>query len=171
MKSTKLTKSSMWLIALTLAVAASASLIACTSESDEKLETSANVEEMKCADLEKPPGVGDEPLGPPPGMPYIFKGTAYVNGEPAPEGERLYVKLVASRSYDVAIGEGGAYRDIIHGPVHEPDNGVPFVFCLGDPEGTAVMSSERIDYENIGTFKEVELDLNFPALPSELESQ
>ena len=144
-----------------------AMFFACTSESEEEPETMSTTEDMTCPDLEAPPGVGDQPLGPPPGMPYIFSGTAYVDGAPAPEGELLYVKLTASRSREVTIGANGKYRDIIHGPVHDPDKGVPFVFCLGDPEGSAVKSAERIEYEDIGTFKEVELDLNFPMLPNE----
>ena len=65
-------------------------------------------------------------------------------GNRLPEGELLYVKLTASRSHDVEILADGKYRDIIHGPVHPSDSGVPFVFCLGDPDGQAVMSEETV---------------------------
>ena len=159
-----------------IALIAIVTVFACTSETEEPTATEATMasitsETMECPDLEPLPDSGNVPLGPPPGMPYIFTGTAYVDGEPAPEGELLYVKLTASRSKEVRILPDGKYRDIIHGPVHPPDRDVPVVFCLGNPEGTTVMSEESLEYEDKGTFHEVEMDLNFPVLPSELGSQ
>ncbi len=161
---------------LAIAIVALATVFACTSDSAEDTptadtEVAVSNADLDCPDLEEPPGVGDTPLGPPPGMPYIFTGTAFIDGQPAPEGEMLYVKLTASRSHAVEILENGKYRDIIHGPVHPSDNDVPFVFCLGDPEGVAVKSNETVEYENTGTFEEVELDLNFPMGPGELNAQ
>ena len=159
-----------------IALIALATVFACTTDTEEPTatgETSAisSFENMECPDLEPLPDTGNVPLGPPPGMPYIFAGTAYVDGAPAPEGELLYVKLSASRSKEVRVLPDGKYRDIIHGPVHPPDRDVPFVFCLGNPEGKTVMSEESVEYEDKGTFHEIELDLNFPVLPSELSSQ
>ena len=176
MKSLTVPKPSFVNLILAIAIVAIATVFACTSESEEDTPTSepevaASTADLDCPDLEEPPGVGDTPLGPPPGMPYIFAGTAYIDGQPAPEGEMLYVKLTASRSHAVEILENGKYRDIIHGPVHPPDNDVPFVFCLGDPEGVAVKANETVDYENTGTFEEVELDLNFPMGPGQLNAQ
>ncbi len=140
-------------------VIALAAVFACTSDTPEDLE---------CPDLVEQPKVGDTPLGPPPGMPYIFTGTAYVDGEPAPAGELLYVKLTTSRSREVEILEDGKFRNIIHGPVSELDRDVPFVFCLGDPEIGAVMSEEIVEYEDKGTFHEIEMELNFPKSPNDL---
>lgn len=159
-----------------LALIALLTVFACTTDTDEptatgKTSSISSSENMECPALEPLPDTGNAPLGPPPGMPYIFAGTAYVDGEPAPEGELLYVKLTASRSKEVRVLPDGKYRDIIHGPVHPPDQDVPFVFCLGNPEGITVMSEESFEYEDKGTFHEIELDLNFPVLPSELSSQ
>ena len=159
-----------------IALIALLTVFACTTDTEEPTATGetssiSSSENMECPDLEPLPDTGNAPLGPPPGMPYIFAGTAYVDGEPAPEGELLYVKLTASRSKEVRVLPDGKYRDIIHGPVHPPDQDVPFVFCLGDPEGITVMSEESFEYEDKGTFHEVDLDLNFPMLPSELSSQ
>ena len=160
-------------ILIAIALLACVTVFACTSDTEEPTATEETMaktssENMECPDLEPIP---ETELGPPPGMPYIFAGTAYVDGKPAPEGELLYVKLTASRSKEVRILPDGKYRDIIHGPVHPPDRDVPFVFCLGNPEGKTVMSEESIEYEDKGTFHEMELDLNFPVLPSELSSQ
>ena len=159
-----------------IALIALVTVFACTTGTEEPTATEEAVakissENMSCPDLEPLPDSGNVPLGPPPGMPYIFTGTAYVDGDPAPEGELLYVKLTASRSKEVRILPDGKYRDIIHGPVHPPDRDVPFVFCLGNPEGKTVMSEESVEYEDKGTFHEIEMDLNFPVLPSELSSQ
>ncbi len=138
--------------------------------SDTASETSqVSSEAPLCEDLIPTPE--DRPPGPPPGMPYIFEGTAYVDGEPAPEGEMLYVKLAASRSRHVRILPNGEYRNIIHGPVHDFDAGVPFVFCLGDPDGKAVRSIEIVEYEDMGTFNQIQMDINFPIAPSKLGSQ
>lgn len=159
-----------------IALIALVAVFACTTDTEEPTATEETMaktssENMECPVLEPLPDTGNVPLGPPPGMPYIFAGTAYVDGEPAPEGELLYVKLTASRSKEVKILPDGKYRDIIHGPVHPPDRDVPFVFCLGNPEGKTVMSEETLEYEDKGTFHEIELDLNFPVLPSELSTQ
>ena len=164
-----------WLTAATAFIALAA-LFACTSDSTDETSTEEPVteavtEDLDCPDLEPLPDAGDVPLGPPPGMPYIFTGTAYVDGQLAPEGELLYVKLTSSRSKEVRVLEDGRYRDIIHGPVHPPDQDTPFVFCLGDPDGIAVISDEKVEYENKGTFHEVELDLHFSMLPSDLDAQ
>ena len=156
-------RSSLFTLTAAIALIALVSVFACTPDTAD--------ETVECPELESLPDSGDTPLGPPPGMPYIFAGTAYVDGEPAPEGELLYVKLTASRSHDVEILADGKYRDIIHGPVHPSDSGVPFVFCLGDPDGQAVMSEETAEYEDKGTFHEVELDLHFPMLASDLGSR
>ena len=102
-------------------------------------------------------------------MPYIFAGTAYVDGEPASAGELLYVKLTTSRSHPVEILEqGGRYINIIHGPVSDLDRDVPFVVLLRRPEGQAVKSEEIVEYEDKGTFYEVDMDLNFPMSPANL---
>ncbi len=131
-----------------------------------------NVADLDCSDLEEDPNrVGDAPLGPPPALPNIFTGTAYVNGKPAPVGEQLYVKLVTTRSRSVEIMEGGKFINIIHGPVSELDQGVDFQFCLGDPEGIAIKSNETFEFDGSEPFKESDVELNFPMLPSELSSQ
>ena len=165
-------------VALTFLIMAMATfvLVACSSESDDDVSTTspdsqANTEDLACPDLVELPNQGDVPLGPPPSLPNIFSGTAYVNGEPVPEGESLYVKLTTSRSHSVGIEADGRFINIIHGPVSDMDNGVPFVFCLGDPEGTAVRAQETIEFDATAPFKEVEVELNFPMLPSELEAQ
>ncbi len=143
--------------------------IAC--ESSEEPQTSISTEDLQCPALEESPQVGDAPLGPPPALPNIFTGTAYVNGEPAPEGEQLYVKLVTSRSHAVEIEQNGKFINIIHGPVSDQDKGVPFQFCLGDPEGVAVKSAETFEFDGSEPFKTSDVELNFPMLPSELSSQ
>ena len=150
-----------------------AAVFACTSDSPEDTPTTepepvVSTQNLDCPDLVEQPNAGDTPLGPPPGMPYIFAGTAYVDGEPAPEGELLYVKLTTSRSHPVDVLEGGKFLNIIHGPVSELDRDVPFVFCLGDPEGLAVMSEETVEYEDKGTFHEIDMELNFPKSPNDL---
>ncbi len=131
-------------------------------------EPEVSTQDLECPDLVKQPKTGETPLGPPLGMPYIFTGAAYVDGDPAPAGELLYVKLTTSRSHPVEILEGGKYINIIHGPVSDLDRDVPFVFCLGDPESRAVKSEEIVEYEDKGTFYEVDMDLNFPISPSDL---
>ena len=143
--------------------------IAC--ESSEETQTGISTEDLQCPGLEETPQVGDVPLGPPPALPNIFTGTAYVNGEPAPEGEQLYVKLVTSRSHAVQIEQNGKFINIIHGPVSDQDKGVPFQFCLGDPEGVAVKSAETFEFDGSEPFKTSDVELNFPMLPSELSSQ
>ena len=150
-----------------------ATAIACETEEDPKVpDETINTADLDCPDLEVDPArVGDAPLGPPPSLPNIFTGTAYVNGEPAPEGEQLYVKLVTSRSHSVEVMEGGEFRNIIHGPVSELDKGIEFQFCLGDPEGIAVKSDETFEFDGNEPFKESDVELNFPMLPSELSSQ
>lgn len=148
--------------------------IACESEEEDTPEPDPVVStaDLDCPDLEEDPNrVGDAPLGPPPALPNIFTGTVYVNGEPAPEGEQLYVKLVTSRSRAVGILPNGEFRNIIHGPVSEKDQEVEFQFCLGDPEGLAVKSNETFAFDGNEPFKELDVELNFPMLPSELESQ
>ena len=123
-------------------------------------------EDLECSDLVELPDAGDTPLGPPPSLPNIFTGTAYVNGAPAPEGELLYVKLVTSRSHPVNILEGGKFKELLHGPVSDLDVGEPFVFCLGDPEGTAIKADETFGlYDE--PFKMIELELNFPMSPTD----
>ena len=154
-------------------VIALAIIFACTNDNPEDASDSApqaeiNPQDLECPELVAQPEVGDTPLGPPPGMPYIFAGTAYVDGEPVPAGEMLYVKLTTSRSHPVEILEGGRYRNIIHGPVSTLDRDVPFVFCLGDIAGRAVKSQETVEYEDKGTFFEVDMELNFPMYPADL---
>ena len=139
-------------------VVALATVFACTS----------NTEDLECPDLVDAPDIGGQALGPPPALPNIFTGTAYVNDEPAPEGELLYIKLAASRSKAVKILQNGRFRDIIHGPVSELDQGVDFVFCLGDPEGKSVKSDETFEFDGNEPFKESDVELNFPMLPGEL---
>lgn len=150
-------------------------VIGCDSEEatpTQSPEVSVNTADFECADLEETPETtSDVPLGPPPALPNIFIGTAYVDGQPAPTGEKLYVKLVTSRSYAVEITEGGEFRNIIHGPVSDADQDVEFQFCLGDPEGTAVKSTETFEFDGSEPFKETVVELNFPMLPSELEAQ
>lgn len=146
-------------------------VFACTSNSTEDTPTAEPVvstQDLECPDLVEQPKAGETPLGPPPGMPYIFTGTAYVDGEPAPAGELLYVKLTTSRSHPVEILESGKYINIIHGPVSNLDRDVPFIFCLGDPEDRAVKSQEIVEYEDKGTFYEVDMELNFPMSPADL---
>ena len=159
-----------------ISIVALAAVFACTSESEEDTatlepEVGVSTAELDCPDLEvNPDTIGDAPLGPPPALPNIFTGTAYVNGEPVPEGEQLYVKLVTSRSRSVDILEGGKFINIIHGPVSELDQGIEFQFCLGDPEGIAVKSIETFEFDGNEPFKESDVELNFPMLPSELNA-
>lgn len=129
----------------------------------------SNTEDLECPDLVDAPDIGGQALGPPPALPNIFTGTAYVNDEPVPAGESLYIKLAASRSKAVKILQNGRFRDIIHGPVSELDQGVSFVFCLGDPEGRSVKSDETFEFDGNEPFKESDVELNFPMLPSELK--
>ncbi|MXX92384.1 MAG: hypothetical protein F4Y63_02875 [Chloroflexi bacterium] len=148
-------------------------VFACTTDTSEDTPTAESepeisTQDLECPDLVEQPKAGETPLGPPPGMPYIFTGTAYVDGDPAPARELLYVKLTTSRSHPVEILEGGKYINIIHGPVSDLDRDVPFVFCLGDPEGQAVKSEEIVEYEDKGTFYEVDMELNFPMSPDDL---
>ena len=157
-----------------LFVAVFATIVACDSGEETPNPGTGGTDitaELDCADLEENPDTaGGAPLGPPPALPNIFTGTAYVNGEPAPEGMELYLKLVVSRSRSVEILEDGKFINIIHGPVGELDMGVEFQFCLGDPEGIAVKSEETFEFVN-EPFHESEVELNFPMLPSELSSQ
>ena len=160
-------------IIATISAIATIAVFACTTDTPEDTPTAehrpeVSTQDLQCPDLVEQPKAGETPLGPPPGMPYIFTGTAYVNGEPASPGELLYVKLTTSRSHPVEILENGRYINIIHGPVSELDRDVPFVFCLGDPEGRAVKSEEIVEYEDKGTFYEVDMELNFPMSPTNL---
>ena len=160
------------IIAVMSLIALSA-VFACTADTSEETPTAepepeVSTQDLQCPDLVEQPKVGDTPLGPPPGMPYIFTGTAYVDGAPAQAGELLYVKLTTSRSHPVEILDDGKYINIIHGPVSDLDRDVPFVFCLGDPEGRAVKSEEIVEYEDKGTFHEVDMELNFPMSPADL---
>ncbi len=168
-----LTKVALSLIVVGIAMFA---LVACTNDSEDATPevdpaSQATAEELECPELVELPNQGEVPLGPPPSLPNLFTGTAYVNGEPVPEGELLYVKLTTSRSHPVTIREDGSFNNIIHGPVSDLDQGVPLTFCLGDPEGTAVRASETIEFDGNEPFKVVEVELNFPMLPSELEAQ
>ena len=110
---------------------------------------------------------GSAPSNVPPGMPYIFEGNYFVDGEPGPGGQRIFTKLTTSRSQVGTTLDGGRYLNIIHGPVSDSDWDVPFIFCLGDPEGLAVPAKETYDYENLGQPHAVELDLHFPRFPDE----
>ena len=151
-----------------------ATIISCDSAEETPstgTEAAANLTELDCPDLEENPATAaGAPLGPPPALPNIFTGTAYVNGEPAPEGAQLYAKLVVSRSRSVAILEDGKFINVIHGPVSELDQGVEFQFCLGDPDGIAVKSEETFEFVN-EPFKESYVELHFPMLPSGLDAQ
>ena len=162
-------------ILFALLILALTALIACDPEEtppDIGSEVASKTDDLDCSDLEQDPNmVGDAPLGPPPALPNIFTGTAYVNGQAAPEGEQIYVKLVTSRSRPVEIMESGKFINIIHGPVSELDQGVEFQFCLGDPEGVAVKSNETFEFDGSEPFKEFDIEVNFPMLPSELSSQ
>ena len=156
-----------------MSLIALSAVFACTADTSEETPTAepepeVSTQDLQCPELVEQPKVGDTPLGPPPGMPYIFTGTAYVDGAPAQAGELLYVKLTTSRSHPVEILEDGKYINIIHGPVSDLDRDVPFVFCLGDPEGQAVKSEEIVEYEDKGTFHEVDMELNFPMSPADL---
>ena len=148
-------------------IVALAIAFACRSDSEE--DTVMNTGDLECPDLVDAPDIGGQALGPPPALPNIFTGTVYVDGDPAPEGELLYIKLAASRSKAVKILENGKFRDIIHGPVSALDQGVQFVFCLGDPEGRSVKSAETFEFDGNEPFKESDVELNFPMLPSELK--
>ena len=84
-------KSSLLKIIAAMSLIALAIGFACTSDSPEDTPNAEDepvviTQDLVCPDLVEQPGVGDTPLGPPPGMPYIFTGTAYVDGEPAPAG-------------------------------------------------------------------------------------
>jgi hypothetical protein len=162
-------------LALAVSVCALSAMVACTSDSAEKTETdesevAISTEELGCPALVENPVRGNEPLGPPPALPNLFTGTAYVDGEPVPAGEWIYVKLTTSRSHPVKILENGEFRDLIHGPVSDLDAQVDFVFCLGDPEGTPVKSIETFEFKN-EPFLVRDVELNFPMLPSELSAQ
>ena len=175
MKNLPVLKPSLTKLLFALLILAFAAAIACESSEGTPSagpDGKTNVADLDCSDLEEDPNrVGDTPLGPPPALPNIFTGTVYVDGEPAPEGEELYVKLVTSRSHSVEIMENGQFRNIIHGPVSELDQGVDFQFCLGDPEGIAVKSNETFEFNSSEPFKESEVELNFPMLPSELSAE
>ena len=159
-----------------MSVIALAAVFACTSDSPEDTPTAAtepvvSTQDLECPDLEENPATaGGAPLGPPPSLPNIFTGTAYIDGEPVPAGEQLYVKLVTSRSRPTQIEQNGKFINIIHGPVSDLDKDVDFVFCLGDPEGRAVKSTETFEFKD-EPFFERDVELNFPMLPSELSAQ
>lgn len=161
-------------LAFLLLILVTAFAIACDTAEETPspgTESTADVAELDCPDLEENPAtVGGAPLGPPPALPNIFTGTAYVDGKPAPEGTELYVKLVVSRSRSVEILEDGKFINIIHGPVSDLDQDVEFQFCLGDPDGIAVKSEETFEFVK-EPFHVYEVELNFPKLPSELSSQ
>ena len=175
MKIITLLKPSLTKILFALLVIALTVVIACDSEEaspDGEDQVDLTSADLECPDLEQDPNrVGNAPLGPPPALPNIFTGTAYVNGQPAPVGEQLYVKLVTSRSQPVEIMENGRFINIIHGPVSELDQDTEFQFCLGTPEGIAVKSNETFEFDGNEPFKESEVEINFPILPSELNDQ
>ena len=107
-----------------------------------------------------------QPLGGPPAMPYLFDGTYYVDGEPGPSGVQIWVQLARSWSSPSLTGEGGKFLNLIHGPVHDEDFEVPFIFCIGDRDGNSVKSSLTIDYEDMGTFHTLsDLRVDFAQLP------
>ena len=163
---------SIFKLTLALSVFAFVTMIACTTEetATEEPEVAVSTEDLECPDLVEQPSTGDAPLGPPPALPNLFSGTALVDGEPVPAGELVYVKLSTSRSWEVEILENGMFSDIIHGPVSDLDKEVPFVFCLGDPDGMAVKAAETFEFKN-EPFLMREVELNFPMLPSELSAQ
>ncbi len=117
--------------------------------------------------LEPPPTrePGAAPSLVPPGLPYIFDGNYYVDGEIGPGGQTIYAKLSTSRSQPVKTLDDGRYFGMIHGPVSDPDWDVPFIFCLGTPDGEAVPAEETYEYENLGKPHVVQLDLHFPRFP------
>ena len=170
-----LPKPSTFKLFLAISIFALATIFACTSDSAEESatqdpEVAVGTQELECPDLVEQPDAGKEPLGPPPALPNLFTGTALVNGEPVPQGELVYVKLTTSRSHPVNVLENGKFINIIHGPVSDLDKEVPFVFCLGDPEGKAVKATETIEFKN-EPFLVRDVELNFPMLPSELSTQ
>ncbi len=169
---TPLLKPSIFKLALAMSILAAATMLACTSDSaTQEPGGEVSTADVECPDLEENPATaGGVPLGPPPSLPNIFTGTAYIDGKPVPAGEQLYVKLVTSRSRSTQIEQNGKFINIIHGPVSDLDKDVDFVFCLGDPEGRAVKSTETFEFKN-EPFFERDVELNFPMLPSELNAQ
>ena len=158
-------------LALVTATIALAAAFACTSEPEPAEKATGqdpavivNNQDFECPKLVQQSNADQLPQGPPPSLPNLFSGTAYVNGVIAPQGESLYVKLTTSRSHPVKILENGKFHSIIHGPVSDLDREVPFVFCLGDPEGVAVKSNETFEFED-EPFLERDVELNFPMLP------
>ncbi len=117
--------------------------------------------------LEPPPTRAPDsaPSLSPPGLPYVFDGIYYVDGEIGPGGQTIYAKLTTSRSPLVKTLDDGRFFGAIHGPVSDSDWDVPFVFCLGTPDGDAVPAEETYEYENLGQPHMINLDLHFPRLP------
>lgn len=172
MKSQIPVKPSLLTLLAAISILTLVAIMACTSDSTEETateetEVAVTSDDIQCPDLVKIPDAGNEPLGPPPSLPNIFTGTVYIDGEPVPSGELVYVKLITSRSHPVEIEENGKFINIIHGPVSDQDKDEPFVFCLGDPEGKAVKATETFEFKD-EPFLVRDIELNFPMLPSEL---
>lgn len=103
----------------------------------------------------------------PPGLPYIFEGTYYVDGDPGPAGVKIWVQMARSLSQPSRTMDDGIFFNVIHGPLYEEDYDHGFVFCIGELDGNSVMaSSDRVEYEHKGTFHTVkDIRVDFPRLP------
>ena len=142
-------------------------LVACTTETDNGNTAETPVEETSDAVTVKecPPLVPSDTGPSPERLPYIFNGKYFVDGEPGPPGINIWTQLPTSRSGAMATLSDGRYVGVLHGPIRDADVGMPFIFCIGDPDGASVQAVETYEYENKGTFHEVELELHFPKLP------
>lgn len=147
-------------------------VVACTTETDNDNVDETPVEETSVEATsdtvtvkECPPLIPSDTGPSPERLPYIFKGNYFVDGEPGPPGVNIWTQLPTSRSGAMATLDDGRYVGVVHGPIRDADVGVPFIFCIGDPDGASVQAVETYDYDNKGTFHEVELELHFPKLP------
>ena len=104
------------------------------------------------------------PPGGPPAWPYIFQGSATVDGNPAPAGIPVFARIGSSRSL-VAETLEGRYLNIIVGPTTVEDLGHSITFHLGDPDGTSIQARETFDFEPPPQITNFGLDLSSPRLP------
>lgn len=100
----------------------------------------------------------------PPNFPYVFMGSAYVNGEPIKEGTVIRASFGKSISNPADTLEG-RYMNLIVVPKDEEDISEKIFFEIVDTAGNTSKSKEEYEIEILKEPSIVNLVLNFSKYP------
>ena len=100
----------------------------------------------------------------PPAFPYVFMGSAYVNGEPIKEGTVIRASFGKSIS-NPADTLNGRYMNLIVVPENEEDVSEKIFFEIVDASGNTSKSREEYKIEVLKEPSIVNLVLNFTKYP------